>query len=348
MSINNSIDSEARLELKHKLECLKLAVDYNYLLVSLGFDIERDSNKEIRCACIIHGGDNKSAFRFNKETGTWICFTNKCHESFSYDVIGLIMAVHKTNFMSAVHYLEGLVGAIGDFSKEFSKFKMNRETDRILRIVKKVDNKPPIVNEDSLNQFKPFRSLMFIKDGFKEATLDYFEVAGGYKDYNNIIRDIIPIRDEHGKLRAYSLRDTRDNNDIKDSSFKYKLTPGFDKDRTLYNLDKAREFCTNKPIIVVEGFKSVWRLYEYGIRNVVAIMGSFVTEYQRILLYANAPKGVVLFFDGDKAGVEGTIASFNELNGNIKPLIPVFITESGMDPSDLSKDKIMSYLEGYF
>ncbi len=69
-------------EFKQKLEYIKKAVDYHYLLTSLGFELERDSAKEYRGACIIHGGDNKTAFRFNKELGTWVCFTIKCHESF--------------------------------------------------------------------------------------------------------------------------------------------------------------------------------------------------------------------------------------------------------------------------
>ena len=102
----NYSKEEKKLEFKQKLEYLKKAVDYGYLLQTLGFEIERDSYKEARGPCIIHGGDNKTAFRFNKELGTWVCFTSKCHEIFGNDVIGLIKAVRRVDFMDAVKGVE--------------------------------------------------------------------------------------------------------------------------------------------------------------------------------------------------------------------------------------------------
>ena len=339
-----------KLNFKQRLEYIKGATDYNYLMEALGVKIDREGVKELRGPCPIHGGDNRTAFRFNKDTGTWVCFTKKCHESYSYDVIGLIMAVRKLDFLSAVEFLEDLNCIDGDITDKYIRFRNNKETDRLLRHHRQINEVPAIVNEISLEQFKPFRSNRFIKDGFKKETLDYFEVAGGYTDQNGVIRDIIPIRDVFGELLAYSLRDTRDN---ADHDFKYILTPGFNKDNVLYNLNKARHYCKDKPLIVVEGFKSVWRLHEYGIDNVVAIMGSSITKGQRMLLIAYAAKGIVILLDGDLPGIKGAISGYEDLKNDIYPITPIFTTEiddenNVLDPADIDRETMYYYLEGNY
>ena len=348
--MKNFNKEDNKLKFKQKLDYLKSAVDYDYLVQSLGFDVERPTPKESRGPCIIHGGDNRTAFRFNKERGTWVCFTNKCNETYGNDVIGLIQAVRRIDFMGAVDYLEDLVGDTGDYVESYAKYKMNKQTDELLKLYRHTEEIPAMVNDKSLAQFKSFRSNRFLKDGFKKETLDYFEVAGGYTDSHGVIRDIIPIRNVFDKLVAYSLRDIRDD---ADKDFKYILTPGFDKDHVLYNLDKAKDYCNDKPLIVVEGFKSVWKLYEYGIKNVVAIMGSSITTGQQTLLSSYAANGVVLFLDGDLAGIKGTVRAYQDLKGNIYPLTPIFIVDideegNSLDPADLSKEVIHNYLEGLY
>ena len=96
----------------------------------------------------------------------------------------------------------------------------------------------------------------------------------------------------------------------------------------------------------MEGFKSVWRLYDYGIKNVVAVMGSKLTPGQAKLLFSNALHGVVIFFDGDVAGVEGAMKAYEDLRYKLD-VWPVFIMEEGKDPADLDKDKIHEYLDIY-
>lgn len=341
-----------KLDFKQRLEYIKGATDYNYLMDSLGIKIDREGVKELRGPCPIHGGDNRTAFRFNKETGTWVCFTKRCHENYSYDVIGLIMAVRRIDFISAVEYLERLNCIDGDITEKYIKFKNDREANRILREYRQLSNedfRPDFVNDESLKQFIPFRSNRFIKDGFKKETLDFFEIGGGYTDGEGVIRDIIPIRNVFGELMAYSLRDIRDKVSY---DMKYKLTPGFNKDTNLYNLNKAKEYCKEKPLIIVEGFKSVWRLHEYGIYNVVAVMGSAVTRGQHTLLAAYAANGIVLLLDGDEAGVTGILSSYEALKNDIFPIIPIYTTETDedgnpLDPADIDKESMLYYLEGF-
>lgn len=334
-------------DLRQRIDYVKSTINARFLVESLGFDIVKDTGKELRAACKAHGGDNTSAFRFNKDNNTWQCFTHKCHEVYGYDIIGLVRSCNNVSFTEALKYLENMVGGGSEFLTKGLKARIQRNDDRFVNGFGDAPL-PRMVNEDSLEQFKHFRSDRFIKDGFKKETLDYFEIAGGYTDSHGVIRDIIPIRDLYGDLVAYSLRDIRDgsNND-----FKYIITKGFDKDSVLYNFNKVKHLCETKPLIVVEGFKSVWRLYEYGIENVVCVMGSDITVGQLSLLNVYATSGVIIMFDNDSAGVTGCIKAVENLKKEMPDvsIVPVFITEvddngKGLDPSDLSKDVIHNYL----
>jgi len=260
----------------------------------------------------------------------------------------LVRATTGKDFMGAVEYLKQLVGDVGDIN--YIESKRRREMDTFIKSNDFVDVRPKSINQTSLDKFKTLRSDYFNNQGFKTSTLDHFEIAGGWKDSHGFIRDIIPIRNDIGDLIAYSLRDIRDG--VVYDDYKYILTPGFDKQNCLYNMDKAQEFSESLPIIVVEGFKSVWRLYEYGIKNVVATMGAGITEGQQALLYMYASKGVVLMFDNDIAGVTATVKAINDLKAKTD-IFPVFIQEvnangKGLDPADLDKGQIYEYLDTYF
>ena len=333
---------------KEKLDYLKETVNPNYLLSSLGVESIRETPKEIRSSCPIHKGDNETAFRFNKDTHTWVCFTHKCHNTYGNDIIGLIRALTGKEFMEAVEMLKFIAGDIENI--DYIEAKRQREISSFIDSYDKVKMKPKSVNQDSLEAFKTLRSSYFLKQGFKEETLAYFEIAGGWQDKHGLIRDIIPIRDDRGELVAYSLRDIRE--DIDDDDFKYILTPGFDKRNCLYNLNIAQEYGDRLPLIVVEGFKSVWRLHEYGIKNVIATMGAGITIGQQSLLYIHAQKGIVLFFDNDETGVEATHKTCMELTKSMD-VRPVFIQEindngKGADPADLTKEQVQDYLRTYY
>jgi len=174
------------------------------------------------------------------------------------------------------------------------------------------------------------------RDGFTNEVLDEFEIGGGYVDRYGFQRDVIPIRNKDGKLVAYSCRDITGK---ADEDYKYLLTEGFEKDVVLYNLHKAKNYVEkSKTIIVVEGFKSVWRLYMAGYKNVVACMGSNITHGQQHLLYSTVFT-VMTLFDGDKAGIKGTLNAMKNMSGKMN-LIPLFLPYDGKDPADCSVDEL--------
>lgn len=330
-------------DFKLMLDKLKESVDPRYLLESLGFSVTRESGKEIRGACKIHGGDNQTSFRFNKDTRTWVCFSHRCHEVFGNDIIGLVKGGMNVDFMDAVRHLKSITGDIG--SSDYLEHKRKKEKEAFIKSRRKPRSNSEIVTEECLRQFKGLRTDYFLRKGFSRETLDFFEIAGGYTDSHGYIRGVIPIRDVNEKLVGYSLRDVRDN--VDDDDFKYIHTTGFDKDKVIYNLHNAKAHLKDKPLIIVEGFKSVWRLHQMGIKNVGAVMGAHITSGQCNLLFTYAPKGIVLFFDCDPPGAAGMVRAVEELRGKIENIYTIFMVEEGKDPADLDEETLKSYLNGY-
>jgi DNA primase len=85
---------------------------------------------------------------------------------------------------------------------------------------------------------------------------------------------------------------------------KYKLPPSFVKSAVLFNLHRCLVLAREKGLILVEGFFSVFWLHQHGVSNVVALMGSSLSEHQLQLLVSTlGPDGrVALLFDQDDAG----------------------------------------------
>src|SRR5262249_18316657 len=114
----------------------------------------------------------------------------------------------------------------------------------------------------------------YLKDrGFEIETLKHFEV--GFFPGRGMMsgRVVIPIRNERGELIAYAGRS------IDGTEPKYKLPPGFKKSEVLFNLNDV-PFPKIKRVIVVEGFFDCMKVHQAGWENVVALMGSSLSEAQ--------------------------------------------------------------------
>lgn len=327
-------------EQRTRINRLKEAIDAEQLLRLLGFEISRTTSTEVRGPCKVHGGDNKTSFRMNKQTKNWICFSHNCHEDVGYDVISLVRHMLNLSFPDALKYLESITGVNVHNDAAYVEYK--RAKDRREFIDQMRDNRQvpsSLVSEEYLKSFKKFRSNYFEKIGFPAEVLKEFEIGGGYVDKYGFQRDVIPIRDDTGELKAYSCRDITGK---ADEDFKYLLTKGFDKNRVLYNLDRAKDYMgESRSLIVVEGFKSVWNLYMAGYKNAVACIGSKITSGQQSLLYSHAFE-VILFLDGDAAGVKGTAKALLDMKGKIK-VIPIFFPYEDKDPGDLNIEEFKEF-----
>ena len=118
-------------------------------------------------------------------------------------------------------------------------------------------------------------------------------------------RLIIPIRDERGRVIGFGGR-TLDP----DGAPKYLTSPKtmlFDKSLTLYGLDMARgAIRATGYAVIVEGYMDVLQAHQHGVANVVAQMGTALTEGQLKLL-SRFTRSFVLALDPDAAGNQATL-----------------------------------------
>jgi DNA primase len=108
-------------------------------------------------------------------------------------------------------------------------------------------------------------------------------------------------------------------------------TPVFDKSRTLYGLNYAR-LAKKRALILVEGYMDVIALYQAGIKNAVAALGTALTaNHARILKrYCD---DVLVLFDSDEAGIKAVLRAIPHLYGAGLG-IKVAHLEQAKDPDD--------------
>jgi DNA primase len=113
-------------------------------------------------------------------------------------------------------------------------------------------------------------------------------------------RIMFPIFDRRGRVIAFGGRVLE-----KDDGPKYlnsPETPLFHKGRELYGLWQVKQAHSKIPrLIVVEGYMDVVSLFQHGIQEAVATLGTATTPDHAELLFRNSAD-VVFCFDGDKAG----------------------------------------------
>jgi len=125
-------------------------------------------------------------------------------------------------------------------------------------------------------------------------------------------RIVFPLWDKDGNIVGFSARIYRGEKDVSKymNSRESKI---FKKGETLYNYHKAKdEAKKEKAIIVVEGFMDAIRVANIGLKNVVALQGTAMTENQISLLKKLRVK-VILCLDNDNAGLLATVNNGDEL-----------------------------------
>ena len=131
--------------------------------------------------------------------------------------------------------------------------------------------------------------------------------SAGYDRFRN--RLIIPIRDPQGRVIGFGARALE-----ADQVPKYLNSPQsllFDKSATLYGLDLARNYIRQADqAIIVEGYMDVIQAYQQGAKNVVAQMGTALTEAQ-LKIVKRTTNNFVLALDSDTAGSAATLRGIN-------------------------------------
>ncbi len=113
-------------------------------------------------------------------------------------------------------------------------------------------------------------------------------------------------------------------------------TPVFHKGKVLYGLSETAKYIRSEDqVLVVEGYMDLVSLYQSGIQNVVATMGTALTQDHGKLLQ-RMTKNIVVLFDGDSAGQEAAQRSLPILlAADVYP--KGLILPDGQDPDDYVK-----------
>jgi len=146
-------------------------------------------------------------------------------------------------------------------------------------------------------------------------------------------RIMFPITDMRGRVVGFGGR-SLPGEGHEESQPKYLNTAQtvlFDKGSLLYALDKAKEHIRREgSAVIVEGYMDAIAAHQYGYTNVVASMGTALTDRQVRLLKRFA-RDLVLALDADTAGQEATLRAveYQEiLGGDIR----VAVLPPGLDP----------------
>jgi len=147
-------------------------------------------------------------------------------------------------------------------------------------------------------------------------------------------RLMFPIHDNRGHTIGFGARA------LDDSMPKYlnsPQTPIFDKSSVLYAVDLALPAIRQQEMaVIVEGYMDVITAHQNGFSNVVASMGTAVTERQ-IGALKRLTKNLVLALDADAAGEEAMLRCVNHENV-IGSEIRAIIMPQGRDPDDVIKE----------
>jgi DNA primase len=151
-------------------------------------------------------------------------------------------------------------------------------------------------------------------------------------------RIAIPIHNEGGELVAYAGRAV--DQELADAKGKYRLPDGFKKSFVLFNLHRAVEHA-DRDLIVVEGFFDCFKLHQAGFPNVVALMGSTLSEPQEQLILSQCDR-IVLMLDGDDAGTKCLREFYGRLRRRL--YLREIHLDAGEQPDSLTDDRIRELL----
>ena len=227
--------------------------------------------------------------------------------------------VYKINEFVAKYYHENLYKNTSKIAQEYvKKRKLNNETLQSYQIG----------FSGTFNEL--YKEL--IKQGFEEKEI--LETGLVNKNNNGTFIDryrnrlMFPICDIRGKVIAFGGRV------LDDSKPKYINSPEnvvYSKGRHLYGLNVAKKGDISR-LLIVEGYMDVISLHQRGITNVVAALGTALTQSQGWLLRKNSQQ-VILSFDSDGAGQTAIVRSL-EILQNMGCDMRVLQMDGAKDPDE--------------
>jgi DNA primase len=293
------------------------------------------AGRNFKALCPFHN-ERTPSFVVFPETQTWRCF-GACGEG--GDLFGFVMKAEGWDFSDALHALAQRAGVeLQPYSPQ--EAEKQAESERLRDLL----NAAALFFHEQLFQ-SPEAELArqyVIQRGLDGQTVEDFVLGYAPDDWRHSLQHLqmlnytqdeivdagVAIRNDEGRVYdrfrhrlMIPIRDGRERTVgfgaralDKDATPKYLNSPQgalFDKSRLLFGLDKARRAIREtETAIIVEGYMDVMQAHQAGYQNVVAQMGTALTEAQLRQLDKYATR-LVLALDPDTAGINATMRGLN-------------------------------------
>ncbi|MEO7300527.1 MAG: CHC2 zinc finger domain-containing protein [Verrucomicrobiota bacterium] len=300
--------------------------------------------------CPIHKGSNATQFRVSTSKNIWNCFSECKHGGNTLDFVARMenVSIHAAALKAIewFHLDPEAMSASADEAEEQEEPKVQRVS--LPKPAAKIAASEP-------HTFTPNKPLQFRLDKLEREhsylverglTLETIVDFGiGFCAKGMMSGHIaIPIGNPAGEVVAYAGRVIGEPTG---DTAKYKLPPGFRKSQELFNIDQAIKEPRDMPLVIVEGFFGCMKLHQFGMRKVVALMGSTLSAAQEELIrrYTDQNSQVIVMLDEDEAGKAGREDIACRLSKFVFVKVHAF-AEDGMQPEQLSAEEVQEILEG--
>ena len=303
------------------------------------------------------------SFTVNDEKGFYHCFSSAEHGN----IFDFLMKVKNYKFGEAVRELALDAGMQPyQFTKQDDERQKRWKTynsilEKYVNFCHEelISKKYPEVLEYLNNRKISKKEILFFKIGYSPYKKDFYENLKKEFDAKEIISSGIYYLDENKKEYVDRFRNriifpVKSLNDSflalggralsKKSFAKYINSPEtefYKKGNNLYNISSAKKIRnTNEEVYIVEGYMDVVNLHKFGIENVVANLGTAMTERQLGLVW-NFFKNPIICLDGDSSGRKAALRAAER----IFPLMKIdynvyFLTlPENLDPDSYINEK---------
>jgi len=281
--------------------------DINKLLSRANINIQTHGVDEVAIYCPFHRNTDTPSCYINTKTGLWQCFNPSCGAKGNY------RHLHRRLLNEEISEREIV-----------NTDALRTQLERKLRPVEEVIELS--IDNLKVDYEADLEKLSCLTDrGFDVDTLKYFEKKR---------RVVIPVRDANYKLVGMIGR-AIDN----DQEPRYLYTTGFRRAKIVFNLCNAKRYDS---VVVTEGSLDAIKIHQSGFRNVVATLGSKVSEQQFNLLNRYFDE-IIVFPDKDDAGEAMGRSIMESCRG--KRIRWAVCPEGRNDPGDMTAEEISEAVE---
>ncbi|MEF2902091.1 MAG: DNA primase [Terrisporobacter sp.] len=317
----------------------------------------KNSGSSYSGLCPFHS-EKTGSFHVNQNKQIYKCFG--CGEG--GDVINFIMKIENLDFMEAVKLLAQKNGI--EFNTNLSEADKKKMEE--IKLMQDIHLKAARFYFSNLINSKNAGYDYLRKRGLSDKIIKRFGLGYSLYSWNSLMDYLLSIGYEKKDLVKSGLVTHKENGDkyydkfrnrvmfpifdyrgnvigfggrvLDDSMPKYLNSPDtilFNKRYNLYGLNYAKKSIKNDTLILVEGYMDLISLVEYGIENVVATLGTALTNEQGKLIKRYASTAVISY-DSDEAGIKATLRAIEILrhqNINVK----ILNLKDCKDPDDFIK-----------